>query len=208
MKSGLPTDRFNSEWRAVSTVQECSVSGVDAFIQAHYLRKRPAIVMLALKMIVCGEPVGAIIYSMPARETIRRYGGMTWELARLYLLDEIPRNAETWLIAKSVNIIKRHFKNVQYLVSYADPSHGHTGLIYKAANWKEDGIQDDERKTPRGDYFDIATGKKYGRAANIPKGVSTERRPRVPKFRFVLKIQDRPTCNKSEVAPIQESLFL
>ena len=203
----LPSDRFNSAWRAVSEVRECSVSDVDAFIQAHYLGKRPAIVTLALKMFVRSAPVGAVVYAMPPPETAKRYGGLTWELARLYLLDEIPRNAETWLIAQSVRCIKRHFKAVQYLVSYADPAAGHTGTIYRAANWKQDGSTDDERKTPRSDYVDTVSGKKYGRAGNVPAHSSIERRPRIAKFWFVLKIQDRPACERIENAQRQARMF-
>ena len=203
----LPADRFNSSWRAVSDVRECSVSDVDAFIKAHYLGKRPAIVTLALKMFVRNAPVGAVVYAMPPPETAKRYGGQTWELARLYLLDDIPRNAESWLIAQSVHCIKKHFKDVQYLVSYADPSAGHIGTIYRAANWKQDGSTDDERKTPRSDYVDTVSGKKYGRAGNVPSCASIEKRARVSKLRYFLKIQDSPVCERIENAQRQERLF-
>ena len=71
------------------------------------------------------------------------------------------------------------------LLSYADPSAGHAGTIYKAANWKQDGRTDDERKSPRCDYYDARTGKKYGRRGNMPADAVIERRPRVSKWRFV-----------------------
>ena len=200
----LPLDRFNSAWRAVARVQECRVSDVDAFLRAHYLGKRPAIVTLALKMLVHEAPVGAVVYAMPPAETAKRYGGPTWELARLYLLDDIPRNAESWLIAQSVSCIKRHFKSVQFLVSYADPSAGHVGTIYKAANWTRDGSTDDERKSPRCDYIDTVSGKKYGRAGNVPSSAVVERRPRVSKLRFFLKVQDRaPTGVQRECEQVR-----
>src|ERR1035441_6763942 len=85
---GLPRELFDAQWRAVSEVRECSVSDVDTFIQRHYLQKRPAIVVLCLKMWVCKAPVGMVVYAMPPSEADTRYGGKTWELARLYLLDE------------------------------------------------------------------------------------------------------------------------
>jgi len=105
--------------------------------------------MLCLMMLHQDRPVGCIVYSAPPREADKRYGGKTWELARLYLLDSIPSNAETWLIGRSVRYIKRHRKEVEFLLSYADPSAGHRGTIYRAANWKSDGRTDDERKSPR-----------------------------------------------------------
>ena len=181
--------KFDATWRASCSVQPCSVTEVDAFIRAHYLGKRPAIVMLCLLMVCKGEPVGCIIYSAPPREADVRYGGKTWELARLYLLDEIPCNAETWLIGKSVRHIRRHYPEVQHLLSYADPSAGHSGTIYKAANWRQDGRTDDERKTPRCDYYDSRSGKKYGRKGNMPADAVVERRPRVSKFRFTYALK-------------------
>jgi hypothetical protein len=185
--SGLP-DHFNSVWRQAACIEKCSVKDVDAFIQAHYLRKRPAIVLLVLRMLVRGEPVGMIVYSAPPRESNKRYGGETWELARLYLIDEVPRNAETWLIGQSVKWIKRNAKHVKHLVSYADPSQGHAGVIYKASNWLDDGKTDSERKTPRFDYVDARTGKKYGRRGNVPKDAVLVRQPRVSKHRFHLPL--------------------
>ena len=172
-------------------IQPCSVTEVDAFVKAHYLGKRPAIVLLCLMMLHHGSPVGCVIYSAPPREVDKRYGGKTWELARLYLLDQIPRNAETWLIGQSVRYIKRHYLDVRYLVSYADPSVGHRGTIYKAANWKADGRTDDERKTPRCDYVDKRTGKKYGRKGNMPSEAEVVRIPRVSKWRFVYALGER-----------------
>lgn len=135
-----------------------------------------------------GRPVGCVVYAAPPREVDKRYGGKTWELARLYLLDEIPRNSETWLIGQSVRYIRAHHRDVQYLLSYADPSAGHAGTIYKAANWRADGSTDDDRKTPRCDYVDTRTNKKYGRKGNMPTDAIVARVPRVSKFRFVLAL--------------------
>jgi hypothetical protein len=164
------------------------VTEVDAFVKAHYLRKRPAIVLLCLMMLHKGVPVGCIIYSAPPREADKRYGGKTWELARLYCLDEIPRNAETWLIGQSVRYIKAHNKDVRHLLSYADPSAGHRGTIYQAANWRSDGRTDEGRKTPRCDYIDGRTGKKYGRKGNMPTDAEVVRIPRVSKWRYALAL--------------------
>lgn len=179
---------FNSQWRKNCTVRRCSITQVGDFIREHYLNKRPAVVMLCLVAEKYGEPIGCVIYSAPPMEADKRYGGKTWELARLYLLDEIPKNAETWLIGKSVKYIKRFHPEVKCLLSYADPSAGHSGVIYKAANWTYDGMTDSERKTPRCDYYDERTGKKYGRKGNMPDNAIVVRKPRVSKHRFVMRL--------------------
>lgn len=176
--------KFDKQWRASCIIRPCSIGEVDRFIKAHYLGKRPAIVMLCIMMLHDGEPVGCIVYSAPPREADKRYGGKTWELARLYLVDQIPCNAETWLIGQSIKFIRRHCPEVQHLLSYADPSAGHKGTIYKASNWRQDGRTDDERKSPRCDYVDARTGKKYGRKGNMPIDAQVVRVPRVSKYRF------------------------
>ena len=186
---GLSGEVFNAQWRMCAAIEKCSVIELDKYIRAHYLGKRPAIVMLALKMTVRKEPVGMVIYALPPREVDTRYGGKTWELARLYLLDEIPRNAETWLISRSACYIKQHHREVKYLVSCADPSAGHRGTIYQAANWTADGKTDDDRKNPRCDYYDDRTGQKYGRRGNMPADAVIVRKPRVSKWRYVMGLR-------------------
>jgi hypothetical protein len=185
------SDKFDSSWRYACSIHPCSVTDVDEFIRAHYLGKRPAIVLLCLMMRANGEPVGCIIYSAPPREADKRYGGKTWELARLYLLDKIPRNAETWLIGQSIRYIQRTHRDVEHLLSYADPSAGHSGTIYKASNWRSDGMTDQERKSPRCDYVDERTGKKYGRKGNMPADAVIARIPRISKHRFHFPLKSR-----------------
>lgn len=117
---------------------------------------------------------------------MQRYGGETWELARLYLIDSAPKNSESCTISKSVGYIRKHFPSVKFLVSYADPSVNHHGTVYKAAGWKPDGRTDDERKSPRFDYS--VDGKVYSRKSHIPSGSVVKKVPRVSKFRFYLSL--------------------
>lgn len=114
---------------------------------------------------------------------MKRYRvSLAWELARLFVLDSEPFNSETWFLARAIRYVKRNCPAVRMLVSYADPSVGHKGTIYKAANWKPDGRTDQERKTPR---FDYKVGDKlYSRRAHVPAGAVITRVPRVSKFRY------------------------
>lgn len=54
-------------------------------------------------------------------------------LSRLVVLPDVPKNAATYLIGRSVRLIDRERWPV--LVSYADEWQGHTGQVYKAAGW-------------------------------------------------------------------------
>ena len=181
--------QFDAAWRASCRVGVCQRDGIDSFIKTHYIGKWPGVCVLILRMTHKDKGCGGIVFALPPRETAKRYGGVTWELARLWIEDKVPGNAESWLIAQAVRHIRKHRPEVQTLVSYADPSVGHRGTIYKAANWKPDGCTDDDRKTPRFDYADASTGKKYSRRGHVPEGVTIKRVPRVSKHRFVLKLK-------------------
>jgi hypothetical protein len=104
------------------------------------------------------------------------------------MLDEVPPNAESWAISAAIRWIRRTHREVRHIVSYADPSAGHTGGIYQASNFRRDGRTDDERKTPRFDYADAVTGKHYSRRGHIPEGSGFVRVPRVSKYRYVFDL--------------------
>lgn len=184
-----PDTRFDAQWRSRCHVREAARKDVETMIGSHYLGKWPGVCTLILAMIEGERPVGVVVFALPPRETAKRYGGETWELARLWIEDGIPSNGESWLIAKAVKYVKNHKKTVRVLVSYADPSAGHSGTIYRAANWESDGRTDQERKTPRFDYADAATGKKYSRRGHVPPGIEIKRVPRVSKLRFILRVR-------------------
>jgi hypothetical protein len=182
---------FDKAWRDACDVIPAGRGDAAAgdMIRRHYLRKWPGVCMLVLVMRHRGAAAGVIVFALPPRETSRRYGGETWELARLWIDDAVPANAETWLIGQAVRHVRRHHPAVAVLVSYADPSAGHGGTIYKAANWRPDGRTDDERRSPRCDYESVFTGKRYSRRGHVPAGDMVERVPRVSKHRFVYRMR-------------------
>ena len=180
---------FDREWRNVCVVTRVDKTRADALIRKHYLKKWPGVNVLVLGLQKHEDLLGVIVFSLPPRETNKRYGGETWELSRLWIDDSVPKNAETYLIGRAIRYIKNNFPKVKNLVSYADPSFGHTGTIYRASNWQEDGRTDQERKTPRFDYADANTGKKYARRAHVPFGTKIVRVPRVSKFRYIYPLQ-------------------
>lgn len=179
---------FDREWRERCQVVPCSVRDIDEFIGTHYLKKRPAVVTLAMMMLQDVFAIGMIVYALPPVQTSQRYGGLTWEMARLWIDDSVPTNGESWLIAQSVKYIKRNRPDVRMLVTYADPSAGHTGAIYRAANWRHDGRTDEDRKTPKFDLQDMRSGKRYGRASHVPIGRDVQRLYRVSKERFTYEL--------------------
>ena len=175
---------FDRALRARCVVKPISRQDADEMIRKHYLGKWPGVCVLVLGLFLDDEPRGVIVFALPPRETSRRYGKPTWELARLWVCDSMPTNTETYFISQAIRHIKKTRDDVRALVSYADPSAAHSGVIYRASNWKADGRTDDERKTPRFDYACAATGRKFSRRKHIPAGTEFIRVPRVSKFRF------------------------
>lgn len=65
-----------------------------------------------------------------------------WEgvlsLSRLVIVPDVPKNACTFLLARSMKMIDRD--RWPALVTYADEWQNHNGTIYKAANWEDRGL--------------------------------------------------------------------
>lgn len=57
------------------------------------------------------------------------------ELRRMALLDEAPKNTESYFLSKVIWYLRKN-TDVDEVISYSDLSVGHKGTIYKAANFK------------------------------------------------------------------------
>lgn len=180
--------RFDLTLASRCMVTEIGHREAAQLILRHYLKKMPGVVVMNFGLWRDCFLVGACVFALPPRETMTRYGAMCWELARLWIDDSMPRNSESWFIARCIKHIRRTRPEVGCLVSYADPSAGHRGTIYLASNWTEDGRTDGERKSPRCDYEH--NGRKYSRRSHVPEGVTATRVPRVSKYRFVYQIKE------------------
>ncbi len=81
-----------------------------------------------------GELVAAQVWRWPTSRHLPADG--TWlELSRWCLTGRAGRNAGSRQHAAAVRLIKRLRPAVTTLVSYSDPSQGHTGALYRACNW-------------------------------------------------------------------------
>ena len=57
----------------------------------------------------------------------------------MWISDELPGNSES----RALGIMKRSLRkytNLKFLITYADPSAGHAGVVYQAANWLYTGL--------------------------------------------------------------------
>ena len=80
-------------------------------------------------------------------------------LTRLVMIPETPKNACSFLLGKSVKMIKQDNRFVS-LVTYADDAENHTGQIYKASNWDYIGVTG-----PYPKWIDPRTGRQVAKKA-------------------------------------------
>jgi hypothetical protein len=93
----------------------------------------------------------------PTRVACESVNKRSWKrvlsLTRLVILPTTPSNACSFLLARSVKLIKEDGRFVS-LVTYADEAQQHTGAIYKAVNWTYVG-----RTGPYPKWIDPASGR-------------------------------------------------
>lgn len=129
---------FDREWRASSSVEHVNRRKVDEMIrEGHYLGKWPAQTVLTLGLQREGRVLGVLTFSEVRANIAVRFGPETWELSRLFVLEKVPQNAESFFIGRAVRYVRRLTPHPRTLISFADPEHGHSGVIYKASNWKQ-----------------------------------------------------------------------
>ena len=111
----------------------------------HYSHTIPSSVKISLGFYYKGELKLAIIYGCPVGRNVTNWlqveHSNCLELVRLFSADGMPKNTESYCISKSFQFLKQNYPQYKYLISYADPNHGHCGYIYQATNWKYVGVQ-------------------------------------------------------------------
>lgn len=123
------------------------------------------------------EMIGVCIYTRPAGPSA---GQSYWpqapdkvlELRRLCLIDDTPKNAESFFVGWTIRWLKKN-TDWEFILSYADEEQGHSGVIYRAANFKYLG------KTSTGKSLEVDGKKFHIRTLSMldrPYGVEINRR--------------------------------
>ena len=114
--------------------REASLNEVATMLdELHYLgasKRGRAFVQFA-----SGEMVACMVWAKPTSRHLPSDG--TWlELTRWCLTPRAGKNAGSRMHRAWVRHIKATDPTVRMLVSYSDPSVGHTGALYRACNWR------------------------------------------------------------------------
>jgi hypothetical protein len=112
-------------------------------VEKHYLhRKCPVSHAFGLfKVGDDNECYGVVTYGVSPSSTLLRgicgpeeYQNV-YELNRLWVDDSVPKNGESYLVSNSMKTL-----NKEIIVSFADTSQGHVGIIYQATNFLYTGL--------------------------------------------------------------------
>lgn len=112
------------------------------------------------------ELLGVAMWLPPTKVAAQSVNLLQWpkvlSLTRLAVRPDVPKNAATFLMARSIRLIRQDRRFVS-LVTYADDFMGHTGAIYRAANWTYVGFM---KGSPR---WEDVTGKQVARKATTTR---------------------------------------
>ena len=83
-----------------------------------------------------GQIIGGMAFGYPRHNKKYSQDGKykVWDLRRLGCIDDTPKNTESYFIGKVLKWI-RDYTDVDFIISYSDPTVGHVGTIYKASNF-------------------------------------------------------------------------
>lgn len=125
-------------------VQPCTIKDIQSFIeQWHYSRSVFGITGSHFYRVVdFPQTVGAAIFGSPAAYNVaRKYatdGAPLVELRRFCMVDDTPKNAESRVLGVMFRMLRKD--GIRWVLSYADPAHGHVGTIYRATGFEYRGL--------------------------------------------------------------------
>jgi hypothetical protein len=128
-------------------LQDWSVKPIDnttaqqVVVEHHYLhRKAPCSQAFGL-FDESDKLRGVVMYGTPSSSALRagiagkEHATNVLELTRLWIDDSTPKNSESYLIGNSIKHCDK-----EIVVSFADTSQNHLGIVYQATNWIYTGL--------------------------------------------------------------------
>ena len=141
------------------TVEPCERKEIRDFIEKwHYSHNINGLLsQYCFKLLDGDTMVGAMIYGgLGMANCWKKYAENKEdiiELRRLCCIDNTPKNTESYFIGKTLKWLLKN-TSIKKVISYADNTYGHRGVIYQASNFKHLG------KTAKGRVI-MWQGKRY-----------------------------------------------
>lgn len=186
------------EWR----VGPIAFADAKSLVEAHHYARGGSntfVYLHGLYRMGRDEPLGVAWWLPPTRVACESVNKAEWRkvlsLSRMVIAPEVPKNAASFLLARSVREIKRDGRFVS-LVTYADESQGHTGSVYRAANWLYVG-----RTGPYPRWVDPKSGRQVAPKATVNRTkaqmekLGLEKQGSFFKHKFVMHLSSRMTTD-------------
>lgn len=116
-----------------------------AMVREHHYSKggsNTAVYVHGLYEKATDQLLGVAWWLPPTRVACESVNKSEWKrvlsLTRLVCLPDAPKNAASFLMGRSIELIRKDGRFVS-LVTYADEGQNHTGAIYRATNWSYEG---------------------------------------------------------------------
>jgi hypothetical protein len=132
---------FHSEDHELLTPETIDLGEARRFVaEHHYLAGLPDSIrfVYGLWHKPSGQLVGVAAFGSPAYPHVlpssfpgvKHLTQVGSELVRLVLLDEVPKNGESWFVGAAFKDLRQ--RDQQAVISFSDPAAGHVGGVYKA----------------------------------------------------------------------------
>lgn len=146
----------------------------------------------------CADLLGVAIWLPPTKVVAQSVNKDNWtkvlSLTRLAIHPDVPANAATFLMARSIRLI-RHDRRFLSLVTYADDFMGHSGVIYRASNWDYVGHMKGSPRWEDKDGRQVARKATKSRTNDQMEALGYRNVGTFGKHKFVmhLRIQNKPS---------------
>jgi hypothetical protein len=179
-----------------------------AVMNWHYSKRMPKSKLAKIGVWEDAKFKGAVVFGVGATsDLVKRYGLEPTEGCELVRVALTKHDAPvSRIVAIALRMIKREYKGLRLVVSFADPEQGHVGAIYQAGGWIYDGCT-----TSSEEY--LVNGKRWhGRAfrASKPAHLTTKQAaaamdpnfkvvPGSVKHRYLMPLDD---AMRKQIAPL------
>lgn len=212
MKEGVPLNNLNMingtpsthqlnkhQW----TVRTCEMTEAATLCANHHYARGCANTAIYRHGLYQAEdffaPITGAALWMPPTKVAAQSVHHDWQgvlcLSRLVVAPNAPPNAASYLLGRSIRIIKTD-RRFHTLLTYADTAQGHTGAIYRATNWDYAG------QTKGDPIWKTTEGKQVSRkSASWSRSISEMRslgyiqHKAAPKHKFVKHLWHPRTAN-------------
>lgn len=138
---------FDYDYEPTNDISKYSVSLIDCttakkyIIKNHYAHGCHNAPSPCYGLFDNNKLIGVLMFATPCSENVRasvfgeQYKDWVIELHRLHILDVTPKNTESWFISKCIKSLKKDNPKIKAIISFADSTQGHEGIIYKATHF-------------------------------------------------------------------------